>query len=147
MEVYIDNKKINYNDAFESKDIQSILELKINLEPNYYYTLMMIDPDAPSRKNPIKKFWLHWLKINMDFKGNNSEEIVSYHPPTPPINTDYHRYYICILKQINKFSLSQINKIKTEITKRNNFDPVKFEENYLLTLVNKFKFRAINTTG
>lgn len=25
----------------------------------------MVDPDAPSRQNPSKKFWRHWLVIDL----------------------------------------------------------------------------------
>lgn len=30
-----------------------------------YYTLMVVDPDAPSRKNPTYRHWLHWLEVNI----------------------------------------------------------------------------------
>uniref|UniRef100_A0A8D2I1Q6 Phosphatidylethanolamine binding protein 4 n=1 Tax=Urocitellus parryii TaxID=9999 RepID=A0A8D2I1Q6_UROPR len=33
------------------------------------YTLMMVDPDAPSRSEPTKKYWRHWLVT--DIKGND----------------------------------------------------------------------------
>ena len=26
-----------------------------------YYTLLMVDPDAPDPENATKKYWLHWL--------------------------------------------------------------------------------------
>jgi large subunit ribosomal protein L35 len=36
------------------------------------YTLLMVDPDAPSRENPVKRSWLHWMVVNIpghDIKG------------------------------------------------------------------------------
>lgn len=44
------------------------------------YTLMMVDPDAPSRKTPLVGQVLHWLQINIQnpSKISEGEEIVSY---------------------------------------------------------------------
>jgi large subunit ribosomal protein L35 len=36
-----------------------------NAKDDGAYLLMMVDPDAPSRDNPIKRSWLHWLIINI----------------------------------------------------------------------------------
>jgi len=30
------------------------------------YTVAMVDPDAPSRKNPRAAQWIHWIVINVD---------------------------------------------------------------------------------
>ena len=30
------------------------------------YSLAMVDPDAPSRKNPRAAQWIHWIVINVD---------------------------------------------------------------------------------
>ena len=29
------------------------------------YTVLMVDPDAPSRDNPSNKYWLHWAIGNI----------------------------------------------------------------------------------
>jgi large subunit ribosomal protein L35 len=42
----------------------------LNADHDSGYTLMMVDPDAPSRDNPIKRSWLHWLVINI--KGHET---------------------------------------------------------------------------
>ncbi len=41
-------------------------------EPNSFYTLLMTDPDAPSRKNPVNGEWKHWLVVNIP--GNKLSE-------------------------------------------------------------------------
>ena len=42
-------------------------------EETAYYTVLSIDPDAPTRKNPAAKDVLHWLVVNVPggdvFKG------------------------------------------------------------------------------
>ena len=30
-----------------------------------YYSLVLVDPDAPSSKNPINKHWIHWGVMNI----------------------------------------------------------------------------------
>ena len=37
----------------------------VNAKNDGAYLLMMVDPDAPSRENPIKRSWLHWMVINI----------------------------------------------------------------------------------
>ncbi|KAJ1358926.1 Phosphatidylethanolamine-binding protein 1 [Parelaphostrongylus tenuis] len=52
------------------------------------YTVMMIDPDAPSRANPYLRDYLHWLVVNVPRNlircGNTS---ASYIGPFPPGGT------------------------------------------------------------
>jgi phosphatidylethanolamine-binding protein len=91
---------------------------KINFDryPNDKYTIVMVDPDAPSRNNPIYKYWLHLLIIN------NNEKIISHEPPSPPIGSGKHRYIFFLLKQpgtLDKNKLIITNNITKHI---NNFD-------------------------
>lgn len=72
-----------------------------------YYTLMMVDPDAPSNENPVARYWLHWLVINIkgtdlraghigdDYEGT----ITSYRGPTPPPRSGPHRYFFLLFRQ------------------------------------------------
>ncbi|CAB3999821.1 Hypothetical predicted protein [Paramuricea clavata] len=67
-----------------------------------FYEVLMIDPDAPSEKNPKCRSWLHMLLS--DVKGSDLQNGISananaefnvvteYKPPTPPKGTGYHRY-------------------------------------------------------
>lgn len=86
-----------------------------NSDPNKYYTLMMIDIDAPSHDNPIYSPWLHWLIIN------NKDEIISYFPPTPPDNSGNHRYIFILYEQQNGQIFNNKNIIKRNNFKLDNF--------------------------
>ena len=145
MEVHINGKKINYDDNFEANTVQSKPDLIYDLQAGKYYTLLVIDPDAPSRANPKYKHWLHWLKVNIIKNINSGIEIVGYNPPTPPAGTGYHRYYICLLEQKEGIITdSVVDKIRKLTSQRSNFDPVKFEKDFGLKFVQKFKFNARN---
>eukprot|EP00033_Pygsuia_biforma_P000478 GCRY01000564.1.p1 GENE.GCRY01000564.1~~GCRY01000564.1.p1 ORF type:complete len:166 (+),score=20.08 GCRY01000564.1:68-565(+) len=65
------------------------------------YTLLMVDPDAPSRSNPTAAEWLHWVVVNIPGNGEvkDGEEIVKYNGPTPPAHTGLHRYVFLLCRQ------------------------------------------------
>lgn len=65
-----------------------------------YYTLLMMDPDAPTRNNPIYSNWIHWLIIIT--KNNNGLN--------PPINTGLHIYFTLLVKQTNIIKNNLLNK-------------------------------------
>ncbi|KAM9475622.1 phosphatidylethanolamine-binding protein 4 isoform 2-T2 [Clarias gariepinus] len=68
------------------------------------YTLMMVDPDAPSRTKPISAHWRHWLLADIkgqslrtgDVKGTLLSE---YARPTPPKRSGFHRYQFLVYEQ------------------------------------------------
>lgn len=66
-----------------------------------YYTLVMVDPDAPSRGNPKMKHWRHWLVINIppscDVEGGDI--ITPYAGPSPPMGSGPHRYVFLVYSQ------------------------------------------------
>uniref|UniRef100_A0AC35F9G9 Phosphatidylethanolamine-binding protein n=1 Tax=Panagrolaimus sp. PS1159 TaxID=55785 RepID=A0AC35F9G9_9BILA len=62
-----------------------------NHGPGSMYTLAMIDPDAPSKANPSRREYLHWLVVNIPmtnvWQGN---ELVEYIGAGPPQDTGLH---------------------------------------------------------
>ncbi|KAG5463824.1 MAG: protein D1, partial [Olpidium bornovanus] len=64
------------------------------------YTLVMTDPDAPSRKDPKFGEWRHWVVTDItggDVK--NGKILTSYHGPAPPAGSGKHRYVFLLFKQ------------------------------------------------
>ena len=57
------------------------------------YTLMLIDPDAPSRADPKWRHWLHWLVVNIPgCRVAEGEQLFGYVGSGPPPDTGLHRY-------------------------------------------------------
>lgn len=55
--------------------------------------------DAPSRDNPIRAEWMHWMVTNIQAGDMSSgTEVVPYNGPTPPPGTGKHRCD-CTLKR------------------------------------------------
>lgn len=88
------------------KDIPT--HLKWPSDDKSLYTLVMTDPDAPSRQSPKYREWHHWLVINIP-KNNVAEgEILSdYVGAGPPKGTGLHRYVLLVYKQPNKLTADE----------------------------------------
>jgi len=74
-------------------------------ENNSLYTLILTDPDAPSRQDPKFREWHHWLVVNIP--GNNlknGEVLAEYVGSGPPKGTGLHRYVYLVYKQPSKIT-------------------------------------------
>ncbi|KAG4923002.1 hypothetical protein JHK86_051815 [Glycine max] len=70
-----------------------------------FYTLVMVDPDAPSPGNPTQREYLHWLITNIPATtgANFGEEIVSYESPRPIVGI--HRIVFVLFRQLRRLTL------------------------------------------
>ncbi|KAH7709778.1 Phosphatidylethanolamine-binding protein PEBP [Aphelenchoides avenae] len=69
-------------------------------EDDQLYTLVMVDPDAPTHTEPTLREYLHWLVVNIP--GNDVKkgtELAGYYGPQPPRNSGQHRYVLLVYKQ------------------------------------------------
>lgn len=134
IQMNIDGKNIKYNEYLTKKSSSTKPIIKFTKSPSKKYTIIMIDPDAPSPKNPIYKYHLHWLIVN------NNETVVEYSGPQPPLNSGTHRYYTCIFEQEDELSLSQLKSNNYPISK---FDLESFVAANKLKIIGCFKFNVI----
>lgn len=109
---------------------QSRPDIKFNKSPDEYYTIIMVDPDAPSRQNPINKYWLHLLIVN------NNSEIVKFEPPSPPTGSGNHRYVFFLLKQSGVLHGSKLKSVNG----RKNFNVREFIANNNLKVIDSVYF-------
>ncbi|CAL9099838.1 unnamed protein product, partial [Musa acuminata var. zebrina] len=67
-----------------------------------FYTLVMVDPDAPNPSNPTLKEYLHWLVTDIPATTNASfgRELVCYESPRP--TTGIHRMVFVLLRQMGR---------------------------------------------
>lgn len=102
--VSYNGKIIDYGDRTTIDETKNAPLVDFRKKPGVKYTTIMIDPDAPSPKNPTKRFYLHWLIVNqsLDSKG---DIVNKYTGPNPPMGT--HRYYICIFEQEHNIVISE----------------------------------------
>ena len=63
---------------FFEKQMKEQPLVKWNSEPNSFYTLLMTDPDAPSREDPKFGEWKHWLVVNIPGDKVSEGEVRRY---------------------------------------------------------------------
>jgi len=69
-----------------------------------FFTVIMMDIDAPGENDTGSSNWLHWIVGNVP--GSNvrlGNTRVEYLPPAPPPGTGYHRYLLLVYQQHSKF--------------------------------------------
>ncbi|CAF3687975.1 unnamed protein product [Rotaria sp. Silwood1] len=127
-------------DLLKKGDTQITPTVQINLKTDSkmpFFTLVMIDPDAPRRGNEIAGPWLHWIKAS--FKGNNvniGTTLADYQGPAPPDGTGPHQYIILLYKSANGEVASGSGTIGvSDSNKRKQFQLRNFEKNNNLKLV------------
>jgi phosphatidylethanolamine-binding protein (PEBP) family uncharacterized protein len=136
MKVYINKNELIDNklyplDLFVNGDKPNI---KSHIDPTKFYTIIIVDEDAPSKTNPINKYVIHLLVIN------NKTTIFDYSPPNPPENSGPHRYHILVYEQPY-----ELDKSKIKINSKLKFDLNNFVETNKLKLFDKFMFKTEKT--
>lgn len=73
-----------------------------NSEKGAFYTLIKVDPDAPSRNNHIYREFRHWLVMNIpESDVGKGDEVIEYIGSGAPKGTGLHRYIFLVYKQPN----------------------------------------------
>lgn len=105
-------------------------------DPNAFYTLIMTDPDAPSREDPKFGEWNHWLVVNIPGNRLSEGEVKSeYIGAGPPEGTGLHRYVFLVMQQLRKFSFADVPSLKNNSAKgRNNFNTRAFIQKHTLRI-------------
>ncbi|XP_072538724.1 phosphatidylethanolamine-binding protein 4 [Salminus brasiliensis] len=98
------------------------------------YTLIMVDPDAPSRTNPTRSHWRHWVLVDIEGKGLRAGDVKGtvlseYTRPTPPQHTGFHRYQFLLYEQPTDQVLSLSEQEKNSL---GNWDPQAFVQKFKL---------------
>lgn len=93
---------LNPSELMHEPDVQFI-------DADGTYTLMMIDPDAPTPHAPKYRSWIHWLVINIPAHDiSRGEEVEAYMPPEP--GKHRHRYLFLLFKQQGRVKMHRLAK-------------------------------------
>lgn len=98
--VYPSGAIVNFGNELTPTQVKDKPIVTWDVESDSYYTLIMSDPDAPSRETPTFREISHWYVVNIP--GNNVEKgdtIVDFIGSGPPEGTGLHRYAFLIFKQ------------------------------------------------
>ncbi|XP_038229923.1 phosphatidylethanolamine-binding protein 1 [Dermochelys coriacea] len=102
-------------------------------DPQKLYTLVLTDPDAPSRKDPKFREWHHFLVVNM--KGNDISSgcvLSDYVGSGPPKGTGLHRYVWLVYEQPQPLNCNEPILTNRSGDKRGKFQVASFRKKYKL---------------
>ncbi|XP_059622280.1 protein D3-like [Phlebotomus argentipes] len=113
-----------------------------------FYTLVLIDPDAPSRDNPFEANFLHFMAVNIPGHRfthalHQGETVAEYMGAIPGQNTGHHRYIFLLYRQRGGQTLFDEPRIPSNNTSlRRNFALDNFVARYSLDLAAGNFFQA-----
>lgn len=113
---------VKYGPGVEMKDGAELTPEQVKATPtevswpaqtNALYTVLLTDPDAPSREHPLMREILHWLVVNVP--GNNlanGSTVIDYAGAGPPEGGGLHRYVLTVYKQAARLELTGFDSLK-----------------------------------
>ncbi|KAM7359464.1 uncharacterized protein ACRADG_012882 [Cochliomyia hominivorax] len=133
--------KVTYDNGIEADKGVELTPTQVKNQPKIewraqagtYYTLIMTDPDAPSRKEPKMREWHHWLVVNIP--GDNlskGEVLTEYVGSGPPKDSGLHRYTFLMFRQPKKMKFDEKHLSKTQAAGREKFSTKNFIKKYNL---------------
>ena len=91
------------------------LEFHWSGRPDELYTVLLVDPDAPSRSNPTMRSFLHWAVVNVPGEDRaRGDTLVDYMGAAPPPGTGLHRYVFLVYQQKARVDVSKMDKIGSQ---------------------------------
>lgn len=92
--------------------VQNQPEVSWPSEEGALYTIIMNDPDAPSREDPKFGEWHHWMVGNISGNDVSSGDVIAaFVGSGPPPNTGLHRYVFVVYKQQGREAFEGLPRI------------------------------------
>lgn len=131
---YANNIKADKGVELTPTQVKDQPSVKWKAEQGSFYTLAMVDPDAPSRKDPKMREWQHWLVGNIPANEIQKGQVLSeYIGAGPPKGTGEHRYVFLVYKQPSgKISFTEPKLSNKSGKNRGKFSIKKFADKYEL---------------
>lgn len=132
--IYPNDKPVTLGNELTPSDVKDAPSVNWEAENSTYYTLAMVDPDAPSRSEPKFREVNHWLVGNIlgNDLANAGDVIADYLGSGPPKGTGLHRYVFLVYRQNGKLEFDESRTSSTSRANRLNFSIRKFAEKYNL---------------
>uniref|UniRef100_A0A7S2WP17 Uncharacterized protein n=1 Tax=Rhizochromulina marina TaxID=1034831 RepID=A0A7S2WP17_9STRA len=99
-----------------STQVAPVVEVSGKLDAKGLYTFVLTDPDAPSRKDPLFREFVHHVIVDIPaaallHPGSKAvgREVLGYVGPAPPYNSGPHRYVAMLFLQ----SRGEVSKAAT----------------------------------
>lgn len=128
------NVTVDLGNELRPIQVRDIPDVTWNADADTFYSLCLIDPDAPNRKQPIYRHWQHWLVVNIPgTKVGEGETLSEYIGSGPGRDTGLHRYVFLVYKQNGKIDFDEKRSSKScSREERRSFDIREFAVKYQL---------------
>nr|ABP02016.1 flowering locus T-like 2 [Oxybasis rubra]AOM81058.1 flowering locus T-like 2 protein [Oxybasis rubra] len=100
LRVSYNNRTVTTGGEFSPSQVVSQPRVEVGGDLGTFYTLVMVDPDAPSPSNPHLREYLHWMVTDIPGTSDASsdeEEMYCYESPQPSMGM--HRYVFVLFQQ------------------------------------------------
>ncbi|KAK9673515.1 hypothetical protein RND81_12G172200 [Saponaria officinalis] len=103
LRVHYNGREVNNGCEFRPSQVVTQPRVEIGGDDlRSFFTLVMVDPDAPSPSNPTLREYLHWLVT--DIPGTTGvafgNEVVWYESPRP--SSGIHRFIFVLFRQLGR---------------------------------------------
>ncbi|KAF5189092.1 Brother of ft and tfl [Thalictrum thalictroides] len=103
LRVFYGNREVSNGCEFKPSVVVSQPRVDIGGDDlRNFYTLVMVDPDAPSPSNPHQREYLHWLVTDIPATTGTTygKEVVCYESPRPAVGI--HRFIFVLFRQLGR---------------------------------------------
>ncbi|XP_051183519.1 protein VERNALIZATION 3 [Lolium perenne] len=99
LRVLYGNREITVGSELRPSHVANQPTVQITGLSRSFYTLVMVDPDAPSPSDPSEREYVHWLVTDIPEGGDVSRgtEVVAYESPRP--TAGIHRFVFVVFRQ------------------------------------------------
>ncbi|KAE8152529.1 phosphatidylethanolamine-binding protein [Aspergillus avenaceus] len=109
-----------------------------DIKPPHKYTLLLIDPDAPTPDDPKFAYWRHWVVSGLqpgEAFGSSAQVLTEYLGPGPKDDSLPHRYVFLLYREPFGLRLSKEDVGGEEFVQRRSFQAPEWVKKHELELV------------
>ncbi|KAI6714141.1 phosphatidylethanolamine-binding protein [Diplocarpon mali] len=109
------------------------------------YTLLLVDPDAPTPEEPRFAYWRHWIVTGLSgASGEDVPTLTEYLGPGPKDESaSRHRYLFLLLREPEGFAVTRADVGGETFVERRSFEAAQWVEKHGLVLVGANWFSGV----
>ncbi|CAH0696892.1 unnamed protein product [Spodoptera exigua] len=124
--------EVNGGNVLTPTLVKDLPTLSWNANPDFFYTIVNTDPDAPSRAEPVVGEFAHWLVGNVPGDDITAgDQLMQYFGAGPSLGSGLHRYVFLVYEQPTKLEFEE-PRINLTTANRDYFSIANFAKKYNL---------------
>ncbi|KAF4157689.1 hypothetical protein CNMCM6936_000916 [Aspergillus lentulus] len=141
LHVSFNDKPVSLGNLFRASECKTAPTVSFSKEENNQpsstsYTLLLVDPDAPTPDDPKFAFWRHWVVSGLKAaEADSGTALTEYLGPGPKDDSRPHRYLFLLFREPAGFALTKEDVGGEEFTARRSFKVAEWVERHGLELV------------